>query len=175
MDRMHAPWRIAYIKEEKQEGCIFCLKPAATADQANFILARGSNCFAIMNKYPYTNGHLMVAPYQHIGEVEELPAAIWTEMMELTQWLVRALKAAMKPHGFNLGVNVGRVAGAGMDGHLHLHIVPRWNGDVNFMPVLADCRVISEHIEDSYRSILAALAEIGAFEKYQRPNDKGRP
>jgi len=173
MDRMYAPWRIAYIKEEKQEGCIFCLKPSEREDRRNLILLRGPTCFAVMNKYPYTNGHLMVAPHAHIGQVEELPSGVWGDIMEMSQWLVRALKTAMNPHGFNLGVNVGRVAGAGMDGHLHLHVVPRWNGDVNFMPVLADCRVISEHIEASYESILAALAEIGAFEKYEKPNEKG--
>ena len=175
MDRMHAPWRIDYIKEEKQEGCIFCLKPPANNDGANLILARGEKCFAIMNKFPYTNGHLMVAPYEHIGEVEVLPLDIWQDMLAMAQWLGRAMKQVMKPHGFNLGVNVGRVAGAGMDGHLHLHIVPRWNGDVNFMPVLADCRVISEHIEASYASIISALDEIGAYKGYEKPRETGKP
>jgi len=160
MDRMYAPWRISYIKEEADEGCIFCTKPPKNDDRKNLILHRGETCYIIMNKFPYINGHLMVAPYEHIGEVEDLPLTVWTEMMQLAQMAVKALKIAMRPHGFNLGVNIGRVAGAGMEGHVHLHIVPRWNGDVNFMPVFADCRVISQHIEESYLELVKALAQV---------------
>lgn len=160
MDRMYAPWRIRYIKDDNEEGCIFCNKPAENDDEKNLILLREENCFVIMNKYPYINGHIMVAPYEHIGQVENLPLAVWTDIMRVAQLCVRALKEAMNPHGFNIGINVGRVAGAGMDGHVHLHIVPRWQGDVNFMPVLADCRVISEHIEESYESLRAALRKL---------------
>lgn len=160
MDRMHAPWRISYIKEEREEGCIFCTKPPANDDRKNLILHRGETCYIIMNKFPYINGHLMVAPYEHVGEVEDLPLAVWTEMMQLAQLAVKALKIAMRPHGFNLGVNIGRVAGAGMEGHVHLHIVPRWNGDVNFMPVFAECRIISQHIEESYADLVKALAQV---------------
>jgi len=160
MDRMHAPWRIGYIKGEKEEGCIFCTRPKLTDDRKNLILLRGETCFVMMNKYPYINGHLMVAPYEHIGRVEELPVAVWADIMAMAQQCVRALEMTMKPHGYNLGVNIGRVAGAGMEDHVHLHIVPRWNGDVNFMPVLADCRVISQHIEDAYDELAKAFAEL---------------
>ena len=160
MDRMHAPWRIGYIKEEQDQGCIFCTKPQEKDDRKNLILLRTDTCFVIMNKYPYINGHIMVAPYEHIGRVEELPIQVWSDIMGMSQRCVRAMEIAMKPHGYNLGVNVGRVAGAGMEGHLHLHIVPRWNGDVNFMPVLAECRVISQHIEETYEELAAAFATL---------------
>ena len=155
MDRLNAPWRIDYIKSEKEEGCVFCNALRAADDRRMLILHRGRQAFVIMNKYPYTNGHVMVAPYAHLGSIAEIAPEIWAEIMSLAQQAVQAIEATSKPHGFNLGINVGRVAGAGVEGHLHLHIVPRWNGDVNFMTVLADCRVINQHIEETY----AALAD----------------
>ncbi|NLH50090.1 MAG: HIT domain-containing protein [Myxococcales bacterium] len=155
MDRLNAPWRIDYIKSEKEEGCVFCNALRAADDRRMLILHRGRQAFVIMNKYPYTNGHVMVAPYAHLGSIAEITPEVWAEIMSLAQQAVQAIETTSKPHGFNLGINVGRVAGAGVEGHLHLHIVPRWNGDVNFMTVLADCRVINQHIEETY----AALAE----------------
>jgi len=157
MDRLYAPWRMTYIKSEKTSGCIFCESVKVENDRQSLILLRGESCFVIMNKYPYTNGHLMVAPYAHIGQVEGLPLPAWTEMMALAQRCVAALKETMDPHGFNLGLNIGRAAGAGMEEHVHLHLVPRWNGDVNFMSVFGDVRVINQQLEEGYEVLAAAL------------------
>jgi ATP adenylyltransferase len=158
MDTIQAPWRIDYIKGEKSGGCILCDAAKSDDDRKSLVLARGALAFVMMNKYPYTNGHLMVSPYAHIGAITEIPPEMWTEIMTLAQLAVRALEATAQPHGFNLGINVGRVAGAGVQDHLHLHIVPRWTGDVNFMPVLADVRVVNEHIEETYLALARALA-----------------
>jgi ATP adenylyltransferase len=160
MDRLYAPWRMTYIKGEKEEGCVLCRAAQAADDRAVLVLERGRHAFVVLNKYPYTNGHLMVSPYAHVGAMGDLAPEVWTEMMTLTQLCVRALDAVSGPHGYNIGINVGRVAGAGVEDHLHLHVVPRWNGDVNFMPVLADCRVINQHIEESYQVLAAALAQL---------------
>jgi len=160
MDILNAPWRIDYIKSEKQEGCVLCNAARAADDRESLVLARGAKAFIMMNKYPYTNGHLMVAPYDHIGEITAIAPDVWTEIMTLAQMAVRALEATSRPHGFNLGVNVGRVAGAGVEDHLHLHVVPRWLGDVNFMPVLAQARVLNQHIGETYIALAAALAQL---------------
>jgi len=160
MDRLHAPWRIDYLKAEPESGCVLCNAIGRGDDRAALVLHRGENAFVIMNKYPYTNGHLMVAPYAHLGDLQAIVPAVWTEVMELCQLCCRALAIASRPHGFNLGLNIGRVAGAGVENHLHMHVVPRWNGDVNFMPVLADARVISQHIEETYDELAKVFLEL---------------
>lgn len=160
MDRLHAPWRIDYLKAEPEEGCILCNAANADDDRRALVLYRGKHAFVILNKYPYTNGHLMVTPHAHVGDIQEIAPEVWTEIMTLCQQCCRALEQTCRPHGFNLGLNIGRVAGAGVEGHLHMHVVPRWNGDVNFMPVLADARVISQHIEESYEELAAVLRGI---------------
>jgi ATP adenylyltransferase len=147
VDRLWAPWRMAYIREEQPAGCVFCAAPAAGRDSENLILHRGGLCFAMLNAFPYNNGHLLIAPYEHIGELEDVPADTLAEMTQVTQLCVRALKVSHVPDGFNIGLNVGRLAGAGIDEHLHLHVVPRWGGDTNFMPVLADTKVIPQSLE----------------------------
>ncbi len=138
------------------EGCLFCDKAAATEDRENYILFRGPTCYIILNAYPYNNGHLMVVPYAHVRNLDELDAPVLTEIMLLTKRSVIALKKAMNPEGFNMGFNIGKVAGAGVEGHVHFHVVPRWGGDTNFMPVLGDIRLIPETLEDTYDKLIAA-------------------
>ena len=161
MKRLWAPWRMAYIAGEdkaSRKGCIFCDKPRQRRDAANHILHRGESVFAMMNLFPYNNGHLMIAPYRHIGDFAKLGRAELLEMMELAQSCQRAITAEMRPDGFNIGFNLGRTAGAGIAGHIHLHLVPRWNGDTNFMPVLGGVKVISEALDATYRKIKSRLA-----------------
>lgn len=159
MEHLWAPWRMAYVapKTPASQECIFCALPAAHRDEENYILYRGERCFMMLNIYPYNSGHLMVAPYQHVSSIEKLDSATLAELMSQAQLALRAIRQTMQPDGFNLGINEGKVAGAGYDGHMHLHIVPRWNGDTNFMPVLADVKVIPEHLENTYRQLKQAL------------------
>jgi ATP adenylyltransferase len=161
MKQLWAPWRMAYINQPgspADEGCFLCAKARQhDEDAANFVLARGKRCFVIMNLYPYNNGHLMIAPYQHLPTIEHLKAPVLTEMMVLAQRCLAALRAAMHPDGFNMGINQGRVAGAGLEDHVHYHIVPRWNGDTNFMPVLGETKVMPDFLENTYRQVHAAL------------------
>ncbi len=140
-----------------QQGCIFCTKPADDHDAENHILYRGEHCFMMLNLYPYNNGHLMVSPFQHVGNLEQLDAATLAELMAQTQLALRALRHTMNPDGFNMGINEGKIAGAGFADHLHLHIVPRWQGDTNFMPILADVKVIPEHLDNVYRQLKASI------------------
>jgi ATP adenylyltransferase len=153
--RIWAPWRLAYVKDASKDDqtCIFCAKPAADDDEANLIVHRGERCFVILNLFPYTNGHLMVAPYEHVGALTELGEDTVAEMMALAQRSIRALELKYAPHGFNVGFNQGRVAGAGVEHHIHMHVVPRWGGDTNFMPVLGDTRVMPQSLEQSYEML----------------------
>ncbi len=162
MENLWAPWRMAYIapKTPQPQGCIFCIQPADDHDAERYILHRGDHCFMMLNLYPYNNGHLMIAPYQHVGSIEKLDAATLTDLMEQAQLALRALSLTMKPEGFNMGINEGKVAGAGFADHVHLHVVPRWNGDTNFMPVLADIKVIPEHLDSVYKQLKAVLATL---------------
>ena len=153
MENLWAPWRIDYILSKKEAGCIFCDKPAENRDEDNLILLRGKFNFIIMNAYPYNNGHMMVVPYRHTAMLSDWQPEEQQEMMQLASVGVEVLRKAMKPDGFNLGINMGIVAGAGVADHIHLHIVPRWNGDTNFMPVLSDTRVVSEHLRATYRKL----------------------
>ena len=159
MERLWAPWRMRYIAgAEKSEGCIFCEKWRADADAENLVLFRGEECFAILNLFPYNNGHLMVVPVRHVADIVDLTASEQIEMFRLTQRMVCVLRETMSPHGFNIGFNLGRAAGAGIADHLHLHVVPRWSGDTNFMPVLDATRVISEALEETYKKLKAVLS-----------------
>jgi ATP adenylyltransferase len=140
--------------------CIFCSKPGLGDDAKALIPYRGERCFVMLNAFPYTSGHLMVAPYEHTAELEALDDQTSLELMTLTQRSLRALGSAYSPDGYNLGVNLGAVAGAGMADHVHLHVVPRWAGDNNFMPVIADTRVLPQSLEDSYAAIRDAFAAL---------------
>lgn len=156
MNRLWAPWRAAYITGgAKESECIFCTKPQQRNDPANYILHRGASCFVILNLYPYNNGHLMIVPYRHVAEFDTLTVEESTDMTRQLQVSLRVLKQAMAPQGFNVGMNLGRIAGAGIDAHLHIHVVPRWNGDTNFMPVMGETRVISEGLDQTYRKVKA--------------------
>lgn len=155
---------MAYIapQEPQSQGCIFDLLPAEHRDAENHILYRGERCFMMLNRYPYNNGHLMIAPFAHIGLLETLDAETLAEMMAQAQLALRAINASMNPDGYNMGINQGKVAGAGYAGHIHLHVVPRWNGDTNFMPVLADVKVMPQHLDSVYAQLKQAIEEINA-------------
>jgi ATP adenylyltransferase len=155
-ERIWAPWRLEYVKgasKDFEQECIFCAKPEQDDDEANLIVHRGELCFVILNLFPYTNGHLMVAPYEHLASLAELGGETVAEMMALTQRAMTVLEDVYEPHGYNVGFNQGRVAGAGVEHHIHMHVVPRWGGDTNFMPVLADTRVMPQSLGDSYRAL----------------------
>jgi ATP adenylyltransferase len=158
--RIWAPWRLAYVKDaskDNEEECIFCAKPAQDDDEANLIVHRGERSFVILNLFPYTNGHLMVAPYAHLGRLQELGSEALAEMMALAQRSMDRLEQVYDPHGYNVGFNQGRVAGAGVEHHIHMHVVPRWGGDTNFMPVIADTKVMPQSIEQSYEALKGAF------------------
>ena len=156
--RIWAPWRLAYVKDaSKDTDCIFCAKPAEGDDRASFIAHRGERCYVILNTFPYTNGHFMVAPFEHVARIQDLDSDVVGELMDLAQRGLRALDGAYGPEGYNVGFNQGKVAGAGFEGHIHLHVVPRWAGDTNYMPVLADTRVLPQTLEDSYEALRAGF------------------
>jgi ATP adenylyltransferase len=150
-----------YIKAagaEDAEGCIFCDLSARDEDEKNLILARSERAFAILNAFPYNAGHLMVAPFRHVGELEEVSAEELADLDGLLQRSIRALKEEYAPQGFNIGMNLGRVAGAGIPDHVHWHVVPRWNGDTNFMPVVGQTKVLPELLEESFRRLADRLS-----------------
>lgn len=155
MDSLWSPWRMQYIQAAAEEtgGCILCDLPAKGDDAAALILARGEHAFVLLNSFPYNPGHVMVAPFRHSGDLENLSAEELADMDSLLQRSIRALREEMGPHGFNLGMNLGRVAGAGIPDHLHSHVVPRWNGDTSFMPVVGETRVLPELLEETYHKL----------------------
>lgn len=158
MDRLWAPWRIKYIETGNVDGCIFCVKPGQDEknDAENYIIHRGRHAFVLLNLYPYIGGHAMVAPYKHTGSLEDLSDEELLEMFSLVRKMTGTLKKVFKPDGFNVGMNIGEAAGAGFGDHVHVHVVPRWAQDTNFMPVLTDTRVISEAMEETYERLVAS-------------------
>lgn len=165
MEKLWSPWRSQYIdtfKEEKEPlpGSLFTRILAENDDRKNYLLHRGRNCFIIMNLYPYNSGHLMIVPNKEVKELTELDDETRLEMFSLLELGMKALTEVMKPHGFNIGANLGRVAGAGIEDHLHFHIVPRWNGDTNFMPVLNDVKVISEEMGRTYDKLNSSIQSL---------------
>lgn len=157
MELLWAPWRIRYILGEKDKGCFFCRKSQEADDVKNHVLIREHTCFALLNTYPYNAGHMMVAPYKHTGELDELADRELADLMSLTRRCRQLLARAIKPDGFNIGLNLGRAAGAGVLDHLHIHIVPRWNADTNFMPVLADTHVVPQALDEVYQTLVKHL------------------
>ncbi|MDO8491594.1 MAG: HIT domain-containing protein [Dehalococcoidia bacterium] len=157
-EQLWAPWRIQYIEMEKPQGCVLCQKLDSTDDAESLILYRGTQNIVMLNKYPYNPGHIMVTPMRHIGRLDDFTADEIAEHYDLVRKSVKALQKTMSPQGFNIGMNLGRVAGAGIEDHLHTHIVPRWNGDTNFMPVVGQTRVISEALTDTYKKLLGKIA-----------------
>jgi ATP adenylyltransferase len=159
MDRMWAPWRMEYVTNAKgMEGCFLCVD--STHDEEVLVVGRKGTTFAIMNKFPYTNGHLMVVPVRHVGAIEELSDQEMLDLMGLVRSMTVIFKNEFGVDGLNIGINVGRAAGAGLDEHVHIHMVPRWFGDTNFMPVLGDTRVISEHIQETWRRLKKSFTEM---------------
>jgi ATP adenylyltransferase len=159
---MWAPWRMKYIENgEKIPGCLFCVLSAESNDRENLILRRGKTAFIMLNGFPYNPGHLMVAPYKHTAELYALEDEELLEINHLVRYSVRLLSATMRPEGFNLGVNLGRTAGAGIADHVHWHIVPRWDGDTNFMPVTAETKVLPESLSETYEKLRLKMIELG--------------
>jgi ATP adenylyltransferase len=160
MDYLWTPWRYTYMEQVtsgKQPDCVFCHALAMEDDRAAYIVLRGAKCFLILNRYPYTSGHVMIVPYAHVAELNLCDAETLAEMMQLAQRMETALRVAYKPDGMNLGMNLGRAAGAGVTGHLHLHVLPRWVGDTNFMTVTAETRVHPEELSVTYDRLQKAL------------------
>ena len=154
MNHIWSPWRMTYIENhEKEDGCVFCNAQAKADGAENLIAFRGKNAYVILNRYPYTSGHLMVIPFEHKSNLEELDAETRAEMMELASLSMTVLRNIYRPQGFNMGVNIGEAAGAGVLGHVHIHIVPRWAGDTNFMSTTGETRVLPEALEDSYKRV----------------------
>jgi len=165
MDYLWTPWRYRYVSQGAPEqrtnepDCLFCSVLEQKNDEETLILQRATHNFVILNRYPYTNGHLMIAPFAHGGDLSKLPAATLAEMMTLAQQAQRALAATYKPDGYNLGMNLGRVAGAGVAEHVHLHVLPRWSGDTSFMTTVGETRVEPEEVATTYRRLKPLLAQ----------------
>ena len=154
MEIIWTPWRYEYVNSvDERDGCIFCEKSKEETDRENLVVYRGRHCFAILNLFPYTTGHIMIAPYEHTGTIEKLDPETLTEMMVVAQNSLSAIRDAFGPEGFNLGINISRVAGAGIKDHVHLHLVPRWAGDNNFMAVIADTRVLPRTLDDVWLAL----------------------
>ena len=157
MEQLWAPWRIEYIQRATESGCILCQKPEENKDEANCILYRGKHNFVILNAFPYNPGHLMVVPYRHIANLQDLTDEEAKEHFDIIKKGLELIKETMKPDSFNIGLNMGKAAGAGIAEHLHTHIVPRWAADTNFMPVLSDTKVIPEALTATYQKLRAKL------------------
>ena len=159
MERLWAPWRMEHITEEPRPGCLFCRVIEDPADKdAALVVWRPEGAVVLLNKYPYNPGHVMVAPVAHVGNLEDLDDAQTADLMRALKRTITVLKKTLKPEGFNVGANIGRVAGAGMPDHVHLHVVPRWNGDTNFMPVLGEVKVINEHLTQTAAKLSEAFS-----------------
>ena len=158
MDRLWSPWRYAYVSQaESPGGCIFCEKAASRRDRANHIVHRGAHNFILLNIYPYTNGHLMIAPYEHVATIEQAADETLIEMMRLTRRAEKHFRSLYRAKGVNIGMNIGECAGAGVAGHIHMHVLPRWPGDVNFMTAIGETRVVPEDLEVSRRKLARAF------------------
>ena len=161
LERLWTPWRSEYVTSSSEgEGCIFCDHLAQGDDRAARILYRGDQAFVILNAFPYNTGHLMVAPLRHVGDICELKDDERNEMMSLTSESIAIIRSAMKAHGFNVGMNLGTVAGAGIPGHIHMHVVPRWGGDTNFMPVVGRTKVLPEMIDQTDEKLRPLFARL---------------
>jgi ATP adenylyltransferase len=161
MDLLHAPWRIQYIlapKPQCSEGSLFTRIANSSDDHANYVVVRERTCYAVLNAYPYNGGHLLVVPYKETASLDDLTEGELCDLMKLTRRCMRVLTNVMKPDGFNVGINLGKVAGAGIVEHLHVHIVPRWTGDTNFMPVLASTNILPQALDDLAATLRAAFA-----------------
>lgn len=160
MDHLWSPWRYRYISQaDPSGGCIFCVKAEERKDDSNFVLYRGKLNFAMLNLYPYTSGHLMIAPYEHVATLEQASEETLSEMMLLTRRASHYLREVYRPEGMNIGMNIGTSAGAGIAGHIHMHVLPRWSGDTNFMTTVGETRVIPEDLADTYAKLSRAFRQ----------------
>jgi ATP adenylyltransferase len=157
MEHLWAPWRIEYILAKKGEGCIFCVKPSPKEDRERLILYRSKHTIIMMNRFPYNSGHLMVAPRKHSGDLDDLTPEELSDLSVHLRSVVSILRRAMNPQGFNIGMNIGQIAGAGVTDHLHFHVVPRWSGDTNFMPIVGDTTVVPEALKKTYGKLLSVV------------------
>jgi ATP adenylyltransferase len=158
MDYLWTPWRYAYVSApEKTAGCVFCDAVRAGDDRKVLIVHRGQHCFVILNMYPYTPGHVMIVPYEHLDELRKLPTEAAHEMMDLSQRMESVLRELYRPDGINLGMNIGKAAGAGIAGHIHMHVLPRWVADANFVSVVGETRILPEALEETWRRMTKAL------------------
>ena len=158
MDHLWTPWRSTYISSKnKQPGCIFCEASSSNEDEKALVVHRASRCFIILNRYPYTNGHLMIAPYQHASRLNDLHGDVTAEMMHLARVAERVLSLVYSPDGLNVGLNLGEAAGAGIEQHLHLHALPRWRGDANFMTSIGNTRIVPEMLDVTYQKLAAGF------------------
>jgi ATP adenylyltransferase len=155
MQKIWAPWRSKFIYHRRTQGCIFCTKPNQRSDKESLIVERGKTVYSLLNLYPYNNGHLMIAPYRHLKNVTLMSPEECAELFCMLQRSLKKLDKLLKPKGYNVGFNIGRVAGAGYDKHIHLHVVPRWPGDTNFMPVVAETKIISESLSKLREKLLS--------------------
>ncbi len=158
MDRLWAPWRIKYLKEELKQvkhfgGCVFCHIIKEKKDKDHLVVVRGEHCFIVLNLYPYNNGHVMVIPNRHVGDLKHMKIAEKTEFFEMLEYGKDLLTDVLHPEGFNIGMNLGRAAGAGIPRHMHMHIVPRWLGDINFMPAVGNTKVISQSLKELHKQL----------------------
>jgi len=163
MKTLWAPWRMEYIleaKEDKSEGCIFCKKPGEKNNRKNLIVFKAHYCFVMLNKYPYNNGHVMIIPYIHVADPLLLDDKTLLEVQHTINKSIRVLRQTIEPHGLNIGMNLGRTAGAGIDDHVHWHLVPRWNGDTNFMPVISETKVLSEALDKTWSKLNRAFKNL---------------
>ena len=168
MDHLWSPWRYRYVSSASPDDeCFLCKKLSETDDRKNYILVRAEYSFALLNLYPYTSGHLMIAPYAHVSTLAEVNLQTLGEMMFLAQRSEAALRAVYRPGGFNVGMNIGHSAGAGVPGHLHMHVLPRWTGDVNFMTTIGETRVLPEDLDTTYTKLSAALKELEVTKSFE--------
>lgn len=157
MQQLWAPWRLSYVVSEPAPGCVFCNALASDRDDLSLLVHREREAFVLMNRYPYNGGHVLIIPRRHVGSPADLPADEWASLFDLVRRSTLVVARTLKAHGTNVGMNLGRVAGAGIEDHLHVHLVPRWNGDTNFMPVLGDTKVVSEALEATWEKLRDAF------------------
>ncbi len=163
MDVLWAPWRSKYVSEASKgnkDDCLFCRVHKENSDERNYVVYRGKYVFVMLNAFPYNTAHVMIAPYRHISTIELMTSEEALDMFNLANIVIKAIRNVYNPDGFNIGFNIGRVAGAGIESHLHMHIVPRWNGDSNFMPIISNTKVIPESLDDTFKKISNSIKEI---------------
>jgi ATP adenylyltransferase len=162
MKRLWAPWRLQYILGKKPKGCVLCSIAKKKTDKKNYILSRRKFSYIVLNKYPYNNGHIMVVPYKHTGDLNKLSSATLLEVIEGVTEATNLLKKAFKPSGFNVGINIGKAAGAGIEKHLHFHVVPRWEADTNFLPIMSGVRTLPDSLDNTYRKLANTMSSLRA-------------